>query len=324
MFVKRWGNGSLMEMGSFAAADIDVIPTGSLSLDLATGVGGIPQGRIIEVYGPEGAGKTMMTLHWVASVQQSEGVAAVIDAEHALDPKFATDIGVDLDHLLLSQPDYGEQALEMVELLVRSGVVSIVIVDSVAALTPKTEIEGEMGEAHIGAQARMMSQALRKLTAIAKKHNVTVVFINQLRMKIGVMFGSPETTPGGKALKFYAGMRLDIRRTSPIKDGDMPIGHQAMIKIVKNKVAAPFKKCFVTIIYGEGISRTREMLELGLKYKLLKQTGSWYSYGETRIGNGTIAATDFLKDRPDVADEIESKLKSLMFDGEEPEKETDG
>ncbi|MBD3407191.1 MAG: recombinase RecA [Candidatus Lokiarchaeota archaeon] len=314
--VKRWGDAVLMEMGNFSMRGIDAISTGSLCIDEATGVGGIPKGRIIEIFGPEGSGKTMLSLHCVANVQRNDGVAAFIDAEHALDPKFATDIGVDLDHLLLSQPDYGEQALEMVELMVRSQVVDIIVIDSVAALTPKKEIEGEMGESHIGAQARMMSQAMRKIAGIIKKRNVAVIFINQLRMKVGVMMGTPETTPGGKALKFYAGMRIDIRRVQGIKDGDIDVGHRASIKIAKNKVAAPFRKCFVPIIYGEGISKAREIIDLGFKYKLVGKSGSWFSYGDTRIGNGIVQASAFLKENPDIMDELYNQIRSIMIDND--------
>jgi len=322
-FKKRWGEGSLMEMGTFRAHNVDVIKTGSISFDDTTGVGGIPRGRVIEVYGPEAAGKTMMTLHWVASVQMAGGTAAFIDAEHALDPKFATDIGVDLDKLLLSQPDSGEQGLEMCELLVRSGAVDIVVVDSVAALVPQAELDGEMGQSHIGAQARLMSQALRKLTPLVKKTNTTVVFINQLRMKIGVMMGNPETTPGGRALKFYAGMRIDVRRTEGIKDGDVVIGHRLKVKIVKNKVAPPFKVCNIAIIYGEGISRTRELLELGYKHKIVEKSGSWMSYNDTRIGNGMNACCEFLKNNPDIMDEIEAKIRAEMAPEVEDETESE-
>ena len=284
---KQFGKGSIMRMGDKGYAEtIDVVSTGSLGLDVALGIGGLPKGRIVEIYGPESSGKTTLTLHAIAECQKAGGIAAFIDAEHALDPIYAKKLGVNIDDLIISQPDTGEQALEIADMLVRSGTVDIVIVDSVAALTPKAEIEGDMGDSHMGLQARLMSQALRKLTANIKKANTLVVFINQIRMKIGVMFGSPETTTGGNALKFYASVRLDIRRTGSIKKGDEILGNETKVKVVKNKMAPPFKITEFDILYGEGISRLGEVIDLGVKYDIISKAGAWYSYNDDRIGQG--------------------------------------
>ena len=307
---KQFGKGSVMRMGDTGASrDIEVIPTGSLTLDIALGCGGLPRGRIVEIYGPESSGKTTMTLEVIAQAQKLGGVAAFIDAEHALDPSYADKIGVNLEDLLVSQPDTGEQALEIADMLVRSGGVDIVVVDSVAALTPKAEIEGEMGDTHVGLQARLMSQALRKLTANIKRSNTLVVFINQIRMKIGVMFGSPETTTGGNALKFYASVRLDIRRMGSIKSGDEVIGNETKVKVVKNKVAPPFRNAEFEIIYGEGVSREGELVDLGVSYELVQKSGSWYSYAGERIGQGKDNVRTFLKEHPDIADLLEAKIR---------------
>lgn len=294
---KQFGSGSIMKLGEGHKIDVETFPTGSLSLDLALG-GGIPKGRIIEIYGPESSGKTTLALHSVAEVQKAGGMAAFVDAEHALDPEYAARIGVNLDDLLISQPDTGEQALEITETLVRSNAVDLVIVDSVAALVPRAEIEGEMGDSHMGLQARLMSQALRKLTGSISKSKTTVIFINQLRMKIGVMFGNPETTAGGQALKYYASVRLDIRRSEQIKDSDSVIGNHVKVKVVKNKVAAPFKIAEFDIMYNEGISTAGDILDLAVKYDLVKKSGAWYEYKEEKMGQGREAAKQFLKDRP--------------------------
>ena len=311
---KQFGKGSVMRMGDAPQhRDIDVIPTGSLALDIALGIGGLPRGRIVEIYGPESSGKTALTLEIIAKAQKMGGVAAFIDAEHALDPSYAERIGVDLDELVVSQPDTGEQALEIADMLVRSGGIDVVVVDSVAALTPRAEIEGEMGDSHVGLQARLMSQALRKLTANIKRSNTLVIFINQIRMKIGVMFGSPETTTGGNALKFYASVRLDIRRTGAIKDGDEVVGNETRVKVVKNKVAPPFKNAEFEIIYGEGISREGELVELAVDSDLVQKSGSWYSYAGDRIGQGKDNVKNFLKERPEIADAIEAKLREQAF-----------
>jgi recombination protein RecA len=311
---KQFGKGSVMRMGDTPATrDIDVIPTGSLSLDIALGIGGLPRGRIVEIYGPESSGKTTLTLEIIAKAQKMGGVAAFIDAEHALDPTYAEKIGVDLDELLVSQPDTGEQALEIADMLVRSGGVDVVVVDSVAALTPKAEIEGEMGDSHVGLQARLMSQALRKLTANIKRSNTLVIFINQIRMKIGVMFGSPETTTGGNALKFYSSVRLDIRRTGAIKNGDEVIGNETRVKVVKNKVAPPFRNAEFEIIYGEGVSREGELVDLAVASELVQKSGSWYSYNNDRIGQGKDNVKTFLKEHPEIADSIEAKLREQAF-----------
>ena len=307
---KQFGKGSVMRMGDAPATrDLEVIPTGSLALDVALGCGGLPRGRIVEIYGPESSGKTTLTLEVIAQAQKLGGVAAFIDAEHALDPVYAEKIGVNLDELLVSQPDTGEQALEIADMLVRSGGVDVVVVDSVAALTPKAEIEGEMGDSHVGLQARLMSQALRKLTANIKRSNTLVIFINQIRMKIGVMFGSPETTTGGNALKFYASVRLDIRRVGAIKSGDEVIGNETRVKVVKNKVAPPFRNAEFEIIYGEGVSREGELVDLGVTHELLQKAGSWYSYEGDRVGQGKDNVKTFLKDHPEVADALESCIR---------------
>ncbi|WP_018871235.1 recombinase RecA [Thioalkalivibrio sp. ALgr3] len=306
---KQFGKGAVMRMGDRQAVDVPSISTGSLALDVALGIGGVPRGRVVEVYGPESSGKTTLTLQVVAEAQKAGGTAAFVDAEHALDPTYAEKLGVNVDDLLVSQPDTGEQALEIADMLVRSGAVDVVIVDSVAALTPKAEIEGEMGDSHVGLQARLMSQALRKLTANIKRSNTLVVFINQIRMKIGVMFGSPETTTGGNALKFYSSVRMDIRRIGAIKKGDEVIGNETRVKVVKNKMAPPFKEAHFEILYGEGISRVGELIEMGVKEGLIDKAGAWYSYNGERIGQGKENARQFLKDNPDKAEEIERNLR---------------
>ncbi|HTO45491.1 MAG TPA: recombinase RecA [Burkholderiales bacterium] len=308
---KQFGKGSIMRLGEHEVSrDIQVVSTGSLGLDLALGVGGLPRGRVVEIYGPESSGKTTLTLSVIAQMQKQGGTAAFIDAEHALDAQYARKLGVKVDELLISQPDNGEQALEIADMLVRSGSVDVVVIDSVAALTPKAEIEGEMGEPQMGLQARLMSQALRKLTANIKRSNTLVVFINQIRMKIGVMFGNPETTTGGNALKFYASVRLDIRRIGSIKKGDEVIGAETRVKVVKNKVAPPFRAADFDILYGEGISREGEMVDLGVLHKVIEKSGAWYSYGGDRIGQGKDNARDFLKEHTDVAGEIEAKIRA--------------
>jgi recombination protein RecA len=311
---KQFGKGSVMRMGDTPAnRDIEVVPTGSLTLDIALGCGGLPRGRIVEIYGPESSGKTTLTLEVIAQAQKLGGVAAFIDAEHALDPGYAEKIGVNLDELLVSQPDTGEQALEIADMLVRSGGVDIVVVDSVAALTPKAEIEGEMGDSHVGLQARLMSQALRKLTANIKRSNTLVIFINQIRMKIGVMFGSPETTTGGNALKFYASVRLDIRRIGAIKNGDEVVGNETRVKVVKNKVAPPFRNAEFEIIYGEGVSREGELVDLGVAHELVQKSGSWYSYGGDRIGQGKDNVRAYLKEHPEIAQALEANIRAKAF-----------
>ena len=308
---KAYGKGAIMKLGEDAGnTDIEVIPTGCLSLDLALGIGGLPRGRMIEIYGPESSGKTTVALHAVAEAQKLGGVAAFVDAEHALDPVYAKKLGVDLDDLYVSQPDTGEQALDIVDALVRSSAVDIIVVDSVAALTPKAEIEGDMGDSHVGLQARLMSQALRKLTAIVNKSKTCVVFINQLREKVGVMFGNPEVTPGGKALKFYASVRIDIRKGEPIKNGSEIIGSRTKIKIVKNKVAPPFRTCTVDMLYGEGISRAGGLLDLATERGLIEKSGSWYSYKDQRIGQGRDSARKYLEDNPEVYAELEEKIRA--------------
>jgi recombination protein RecA len=309
---KQFGKGSVMRLGdSDVVRDIQVVSTGSLGLDLALGVGGLPLGRIVEIYGPESSGKTTLTLQVIAEMQKQGGVAAFIDAEHALDPQYAQKLGVVVPDLLISQPDTGEQALEIADMLVRSGSVDIVVIDSVAALTPRAEIEGEMGDAHMGLQARLMSQALRKLTANIKRSNALVIFINQIRMKIGVMFGNPETTTGGNALKFYASVRLDIRRVGAIKRGEEVIGSETRVKVVKNKVAPPFKQAEFDILYGEGISRDGEIIELGVLHKLIEKSGAWYSYNGERIGQGKDNTREYLRERPELAAEIEAKIRAV-------------
>ncbi len=308
---KQFGKGSIMRLGEYEMSqDIQVVSTGSLGLDIALGVGGLPRGRVVEIYGPESSGKTTLTLSVIAQMQKQGGTAAFIDAEHALDPQYARKLGVKMEELLISQPDNGEQALEIADMLVRSGSVDVVVIDSVAALTPKAEIEGEMGEPQMGLQARLMSQALRKLTANIKRSNTLVVFINQIRMKIGVMFGNPETTTGGNALKFYASVRLDIRRIGSIKKGDEVIGSETRVKVVKNKVAPPFKQADFDILYGDGISREGEMVDLGVQYKVIEKSGAWYSYGKDRIGQGKDNAREFLKEHADAAAEIEAKIRA--------------
>ncbi|WP_172294976.1 recombinase RecA [Pseudoruegeria sp. HB172150] len=315
---RQFGKGSIMKLGADnPLQDIEATSTGSLGLDIALGIGGIPKGRIVEIYGPESSGKTTLTLHCIAEEQKKGGVCAFVDAEHALDPQYAKKLGVNLDELLISQPDTGEQALEITDTLVRSGAVSMVVVDSVAALTPKSELEGDMGDSSVGVHARLMSQAMRKLTGSISRSKCTVVFINQIRMKIGVMFGSPETTTGGNALKFYSSVRLDIRRIGAIKDRDEVVGNQTRVKIVKNKVAPPFKQVEFDIMYGEGISKTGELLDLGVKAGVVEKSGAWFSYGDERIGQGRENAKSFLKENPDLAFEIEDKIRAahgLEFD----------
>jgi recombination protein RecA len=308
---RQFGKGSIMKLGSDnPVMDIEATSTGSLGLDIALGIGGLPQGRIIEIYGPESSGKTTLTLHVVAEAQKKGGVCAFVDAEHALDPQYAKKLGVNLDELLISQPDTGEQALEIVDTLVRSGAVSLIVVDSVAALVPKSEIEGDMGDMQMGSQARLMSQAMRKLTASIGRSNCMVIFINQIRMKIGVMFGSPETTTGGNALKFYASVRLDIRRTGAIKDRDEVIGNATRVKVVKNKVSPPFKEVEFDIMYGEGISKVGELVDIGVKAGVVEKSGSWYSYKDERIGQGRENAKTFLKQNPSIALDIEDKIRA--------------
>ena len=319
---RQFGKGSIMKMGSEnAIQQIESTSTGSIGLDIALGIGGLPKGRIVEIYGPESSGKTTLTLHCVAEEQKKGGVAAFVDAEHALDPQYAKKLGVDLDELLISQPDTGEQALEIIDTLVRSGAVGLVVVDSVAALTPKSELEGEMGDSSVGVHARLMSKAMRKLTGSISRSNCMVIFINQIRMKIGVMFGSPETTTGGNALKFYSSVRLDIRRIGSIKDRDEVVGNQTRVKIVKNKVAPPFKQVEFDIMYGEGISKTGELLDLGVNLGIVQKSGAWFSYGDERIGQGRENSRQFLKDNPHIAYDIEDKIRAahgLDFDDEKP------
>ena len=310
---KQFGKGSIMRLGEAdVAKDIQVVSTGSLGLDIALGVGGLPRGRIIEIYGPESSGKTTLTLSVIAQMQKIGGTAAFIDAEHALDPQYAQKLGVNVQDLLISQPDNGEQGLEIADMLVRSGSVDIVVVDSVAALTPKSEIEGEMGQPQMGLHARLMSQALRKLTANISRSNTTVIFINQIRMKIGVMFGNPETTTGGNALKFYASVRIDIRRTGAIKKGEEVIGSETRAKVVKNKVAPPFKQANFDILYGEGISREGELIELGVEHKIIDKAGAWYSYGKERIGQGKDNTREYLRDHAEMANEIDAKIRAIL------------
>ena len=309
---KTYGKGTVMKMGDKAVEEVETISSGSLGLDLALGVNGYPKGRIIEIYGPESSGKTTLTLHAIAEAQKAGGIAAFIDAEHAFDRNYAEKLGVDIENLIISQPDNGEQALEITENLIRSGAIDIVVIDSVAALTPKSEIEGEMGDSKMGLHARLMSQALRKLTGTISKTHCTVFFINQLREKIGVMFGNPETTTGGNALKFYASVRLDIRRSSQIKEGDNVIGNRTKVKVVKNKVAPPFKTAEFDIMYGEGVSKTGEILDLAVEFEIIKKAGSWFSYGETKLGQGRDAVKALIKDNPELADELEHKIKAYI------------
>ena len=305
---KSYGKGSIMRMGDQANEDIPAIPSGSIALDVALGVGGYPKGRIVEIYGPESSGKTTLAIHAIAEAQKAGGIAAIIDAEHAFDPYYARKLGVNIEELLISQPDNGEQALEIADNLIRSGALDIVVIDSVAALTPKAELEGEMGDSKMGLQARLMSQALRKLTANINKTKTCCVFINQLREKIGVMFGNPETTTGGNALKFYASVRLDIRRIGQIKDGDEVNGNNVRVKVVKNKVAPPFRKAEFDIMYGEGISRSGEIIDLGVNYNIIKKSGSWFSYGETKLGQGRESVRNLIMDNPELAHELETKI----------------
>lgn len=307
---KQFGKGSIMRLGEDSKISLDVIPTGSLDLDIALGIGGVPRGRIIEIYGPESSGKTTVALHIIAEAQKTGGIAAFIDAEHALDPGYAKKLGVDIENLIISQPDTGEQALEITEALVRSGAIDVVVVDSVAALVPKAEIEGEMGDSHIGLQARLMSQALRKLAGAINKSNTTSIFINQLREKVGIMFGNPETTTGGRALKFYASIRLDVRRIDSIKQGDDVIGNRTRIKVVKNKVAPPFKQAEFDIMYGYGISKEGNILDSGVTADIINKSGSWYSYGDYKLGQGRENAKDFLKENKEVCNEIEKKIRA--------------
>ena len=310
---KNYGKGSIMKLGENAAnMNVETVPTGSLSLDIALGLGGLPKGRIIEIYGPESSGKTTVALHCVAEVQKAGGIAGFIDAEHALDPAYAKNIGVDIDNLYISQPDCGEQALEITETMVRSGAVDIVIVDSVAALVPKAEIDGDMGDSHVGLQARLMSQALRKLTANIAKTNTCCIFINQLREKIGVMFGNPETTTGGNALKFYASVRLDVRRTNQLKDGDEATGNRTRVKVVKNKMAPPFKKAEFDIVYGEGISHVGEIVDLAVEYDIIHKSGSWFSYNGEKLAQGATAVKQVLKDNVELCDEIEAQVREAL------------
>ncbi|AHK78739.1 recombinase RecA [Ectothiorhodospira haloalkaliphila] len=316
---RQFGKGAVMRMGdSSVVRDVSVVSTGSLALDIALGVGGLPRGRVVEIFGPESSGKTTLTLQVIAECQKEGGTAAFVDAEHALDPTYAQALGVDVDNLLVSQPDTGEQALEIADMLVRSGAVDVVVVDSVAALTPKAEIEGEMGDTHVGLQARLMSQALRKLTANIKRSNTLVVFINQIRMKIGVMFGNPETTTGGNALKFYSSVRLDIRRTGAIKKGDEVVGNETRVKVVKNKTAPPFREAHFEILYGEGISRLAEVIDMGVKDGIVDKAGAWYSYKGERIGQGKDNARNFLKENPEIAADIESQIRDKHMPKRKP------
>jgi len=309
---KTYGKGTVMKLGDSAVEEVDAIPSGSLGLDLALGVFGYPRGRIIEIYGPESSGKTTLTLHAIAEAQKAGGIAAFIDAEHAFDRFYAEKLGVDIDNLIISQPDNGEQALEIAENLIRSGAIDMVVIDSVAALTPKSEIEGEMGDSKMGLHARLMSQALRKLTSTISKTNCTVFFINQLREKIGVMFGNPETTTGGNALKFYASVRLDIRKSTQIKDGENVIGNKTKVKVIKNKVAPPFRTAEFDIMYGEGISKSGEVLDLAVDFDIVKKSGSWFSYGDTKLGQGRDAVKALLKDNPELQEELEEKIKEAI------------
>ncbi len=309
---KNYGKGSIMRLGDEKVEDIEVIPTGSIGLDVALGIGGFPRGRVIEIYGPESSGKTTLAIHAIAEAQKLGGVAAFIDAEHAFDRFYAEKLGVDTDNLLISQPDNGEQALEITDSLIRSGAIDIIVIDSVAALTPKSEIEGEMGDSKMGLHARLMSQALRKLTGTINKTGTTCIFINQLREKIGVMFGNPETTTGGNALKFYASVRIDIRRSTQIKDVDSVKGNRVKIKVVKNKVAPPFRTAELDVIYGEGFSKVGELVDLGVEFNILKKSGSWFSYGETKLGQGREAVKQLMKDNPELAEEVEMKIKDAI------------
>ncbi|MGW0334482.1 recombinase RecA [Streptomyces sp. NPDC003011] len=316
---RQFGKGAVMRMGDRTREPIEVIPTGSTALDVALGVGGLPRGRVIEVYGPESSGKTTLTLHAVANAQKAGGTVAFVDAEHALDPEYAQKLGVDIDNLLLSQPDNGEQALEIVDMLVRSGALDLIVIDSVAALVPRAEIEGEMGDSHVGLQARLMSQALRKITSALNQSKTTAIFINQLREKIGVMFGSPETTTGGRALKFYASVRLDIRRIETLKDGTDAVGNRTRVKVVKNKVAPPFKQAEFDILYGHGISREGGLIDMGVENGFVRKAGAWYTYEGDQLGQGKENARNFLRDNPDLANEIEKRIKEKLGVGVRPE-----
>ncbi|GAB7190655.1 recombinase RecA [Kineococcus sp. NUM-3379] len=309
---RQFGKGSVMRLGDEVRAPMEVIPTGAIALDVALGIGGLPRGRVIEVYGPESSGKTTVALHAVANAQRAGGIAAFIDAEHALDPDYAAKLGVDTDALLVSQPDTGEQALEIADMLIRSGALDIIVIDSVAALVPRAEIEGEMGDSHVGLQARLMSQALRKITGALSNSKTTAIFINQLREKIGVMFGSPETTTGGKALKFYASVRLDVRRIETLKDGTVPVGNRTRVKVVKNKVSPPFKQAEFDIIYGQGISREGGLIDMGVEQGFVRKAGAWYTYEGDQLGQGKENARAFLRDNPDLADEIEKRIKEKL------------
>ena len=309
---RQFGKGSVMRMGERGVVPVEVIPTGSIALDLALGIGGLPRGRVVEIYGPESSGKTTVALHAIANAQRAGGIAAFIDAEHALDPEYAKKLGVDIDALLVSQPDTGEQALEIMDMLIRSGAIDIVVIDSVAALVPRAEIEGEMGDSHVGLQARLMSQALRKITGALSTSNTTAIFINQLREKIGVFFGSPETTTGGKALKFYASIRLDVRRIETLKDGTEAVGNRTRVKVVKNKMAPPFKQAEFDILYGFGISREGSLIDMGVDQGLVKKSGAWYTYEGDQLGQGKENARTFLRDNPDLTNELEKKLKEKL------------
>lgn len=320
---KQFGKGSIMKLGDNRTMDVETVSTGSLSLDIALGAGGLPMGRIVEIFGPESSGKTTLTLELIAAAQREGKTCAFIDAEHALDPVYAKKLGVNIDELLVSQPDTGEQALEICDALARSGAVDVMVIDSVAALTPKAEIEGEMGDSHMGLQARMLSQAMRKLTGNLKQSNCMAIFINQIRMKIGVMFGNPETTTGGNALKFYASVRLDIRRTGAVKDGDEVVGNETRIKVVKNKIAAPFKQAETQIMYGQGFNREGELIDLGVKHKLVDKAGAWYSYNGDKIGQGKANASKFMRDNTEVAAELDKKLREMLLTPAEEKPETD-
>ena len=317
---KQYGKGAVMRLGDDTRPPIDVIPTGSIALDVALGIGGLPRGRVVEIYGPESSGKTTVALHAVANAQKAGGIAAFIDAEHALDPYYAAKLGVDTDALLVSQPDTGEQALEIADMLIRSGAIDIIVIDSVAALVPRAEIEGEMGDSHVGLQARLMSQALRKLTGAISSTGTTAIFINQLREKIGVMFGSPETTTGGKALKFYASVRLDVRRIETLKDGTDAVGNRTRVKVVKNKVSPPFKQAEFDIIYGQGISREGGLIDMGVEHGFVRKAGAWYTYDGDQLGQGKENARSFLRDNPDLADELEKKIKEKLGVGPQVDK----
>ena len=318
---RQFGKGSVMRLGEGARAQVEVVPTGAISLDIALGVGGLPRGRVVEIYGPESSGKTTLAMHAVANAQKAGGIAAFVDAEHALDPEYAKRIGVDIDGLLVSQPDTGEQALEITDMLIRSGALDIIVIDSVAALVPRAEIEGEMGDSHVGLQARLMSQALRKLTGALSQSKTTAIFINQLREKVGVMFGSPETTTGGKALKFYASVRLDIRRIETLKDGTEAVGNRTRVKVVKNKVASPFKQAEFDVLYGVGISREGSLIDLGVEQGFVKKSGAWYTYEGDQLGQGKENARKFLKSNPDTANEIEKKIKEKLGVGARPDED---